>query len=104
MARIYRNSQNSTVKKKKLSNQKTDKGHEQRFHSAGYTDGKYAMKRWSASLTMRQRQSKTTMSYHYTPVRWVQFYKLVKTSHTGEAAENPDPSYTAVGMQMAQPL
>lgn len=44
------------------------------------------------------------MSYHYTPVRWVQFYKLVKTSHTGEAAENPDPSYTAVGMQMAQPL
>lgn len=49
------------------------------------------IKKWSASLTIRDMQPKTTMRNHYTPIR-VNKIKIVTLS-TGETTEKLDHSY-----------
>ena len=54
------------------------------------------MKRCSTSLIIREMQIKTTMRYHFTPVRMAAIQKS-KTVNAGEGVEKKEPSYTVGG-------
>ena len=54
------------------------------------------MKRCSASLIIREMQIKTTMRYHFTPVRMAAIKKST-TINAGEGVEKREPSYTVGG-------
>ena len=54
------------------------------------------MKRYSASLIIREMQIKTIMRYHLTQVRML-LYKSLQTINAGEGVENREPSYTVGG-------
>ena len=53
-------------------------------------------KRWPTSLIIRAMQFKTTMMYHYTPVRMAANENLQAIS-VGEGLEKREPSYTVGG-------
>ena len=54
------------------------------------------MKRCSTSLIIREMQIKTTMKYHFTPVRWL-LSKSLQAIHAGEGVEKREPSYPVGG-------
>ena len=54
------------------------------------------MKRCSTSFIIREMQIKTTMRYHYTPVRMAAIQNL-QAIHAGEGVEKREPSYTFGG-------
>ena len=54
------------------------------------------MKRCSTSLIFREMQIKTTLRYHFTPVRMTAIQKS-KAINAGEGVEKREPSYTVGG-------
>ena len=54
------------------------------------------MKRYSTSLIIREMQIKTSMRYHYMPVRWL-LSKSLQAINAGEGVEKREPSYTVGG-------
>ena len=54
------------------------------------------MKRYSASLIIREMQMKTTMRYHFTQVRMVAILKCT-SKNAGEGVEERGPSYIIGG-------
>ena len=54
------------------------------------------MKRCSTSLVIREMPVKTTVSYHFAPVRMA-IIKSMQTINAGEGREKREPSYTIGG-------
>ena len=54
------------------------------------------MKKCSTSLFIREMQIKTTMRYHFTPVRMAAI-KSLQAINAGEGVEKREPSYTVGG-------
>ena len=54
------------------------------------------MKRCSTSLIIREMQIKTSMRYHYKPVRMAAIQNL-QAINAGEGVEKKEPSYTVGG-------
>ena len=54
------------------------------------------MKRCKISLIIREMQIKTTMRYHFTPVRMAAI-KSLQAINAGKGVEKREPSYTVGG-------
>ena len=54
------------------------------------------MKRCSTSLMIREMQIKTTVRYHFTPVRMTAIQSL-QAINAGKGVEKSEPSYTVGG-------
>ena len=54
------------------------------------------MKRCSTSLIIREMHTKTTMRYHFTPVR-IAVIQSLQAINAGEGVEKREPSYTVGG-------
>ena len=54
------------------------------------------MKRCSTSLIIREMQIKTTMRYHFTPVRMASIKQSTRIN-AGEGVDKREPSYTVGG-------
>jgi hypothetical protein len=65
----------------------------QRIHNRGISNGKKHLKKCSKYLVIREMQIKTTLRFHFIPIRMPKM-----TSHVGENAEKKEHSSIAGGI------
>ena len=79
-----------------IANEATDKELNRHFSKEDMQMANKHMKRCSPSLTIREMQIKTTMKYHFTPVRMAAI-KSLQAINAGEGVEERETSYTVGG-------
>ena len=102
ISKIYKellqlNSRIGTLENKQPNQKKWAKELNRYFSKKGIQMGNKHMKRCSTSLIIREMQIKTTMRYHFTPVRMVVIQK--STSKVERVWRNGNPLTLLVGMQ-----
>ena len=80
------------------------KGPEQRLLQGGHTEGPETYERVSTSLAIREMQIKTTMRYHFIPVRMAIINKSTNTKFWQRCGEKGTPMHCWWECRLMQPL
>ena len=75
------------------------KGPEYTLHQGGHTDGQQTHEKMLTVTMIREMQIKTTMRYHFTPIRMAIINKLTKNK-CWQGCRKETPRALLVGMQV----